>query len=204
MSPKNKNPSKYTPTSCFRNYTFLVYPESAPSEWFETLKGMSIPCVVSPLHTGEKKDDGSPKKDHYHVVITYQQKHSIAQALEIVQEVNGVPDLTHNFKKFVVGDLKYMLRYLCHLDEDENVKPHYSVDDVRVIGHLDYQLAIELDGDILDDLIEITDFIYEQHITNFAQFMSWCGHNNRKWFEIGATKSTFYITSLIKTVVYVD
>lgn len=196
-SPKK---SKYTESSCFRNFTFLIYPDSAPVNWFQVLDEMQIPAAVSPLHIGEVKEDGSPKKPHYHVVLMYSQKHSIGQALEVVDEIKGVPDLTHNFKKFVVGDLKKMLRYLCHLDNKEKLQ--FSIEDVRTLGPINYGAAIAIDDDIVDILVDITFFVYDNHITNFSSFMSWCGENNRKWFEIGSMKATYYLATLIKTEAY--
>lgn len=201
---KNKDPSqsRYTPSSCFRNYTFLLYPESAVEDWYNILNEMQVPAVISPLHTGEK-ENGEPLKPHYHIVLMYSQKHSIAQALEVISEIKGVPNLTNNYKKFVVGDLKKMLRYLCHLDEGED-KPKYPITDVRVLGPINYEAAIQVDDDIIQTLIDITFFVHINHMCNFAEFMCWCGENNKSWFEIASTKATYYIATLIKTEGYSD
>ena len=203
MTTKRASPKKrYTESSCFRNFTFLMYEDSAVEDWFEALTNMHIPAAVSPLHIGELKEDGTEKKPHYHVVLMYSQKHSIAQALEIVEELHGVPSLKNNFKEFVVGDLQLMLRYLCHLDNPE--KKQFPIEDVRIIGALNYEAAIQQSADIIQTLVDITFFVHTNHMTNFAEFMCWCGENNRHWFEIAATECTYYLATLIKTEAYSD
>ena len=33
-----------------RNWTFLVYPESAPADWVSKLQATGLPVAISPLH----------------------------------------------------------------------------------------------------------------------------------------------------------
>lgn len=206
MSKKEKprdqpKKSRYTEASCFRNFTFLMYQDSAIDGWQEALASMHIPCAISPLHDQDIKEDGSVKKPHYHVVLMYTQKHSIGQVLEIIEEIHGVPDITHNYKGLVVGDLTSMLRYLCHLDDPN--KAQYPIEQVKIISSsLNYESAIQVDEDIIETLIDITEFIVTNHMTNFAQFMLWCARNNRSWFEIASQKATYYIATLVKTEGY--
>lgn len=197
-SPKAKT---YSKTSCFRNFTFLMYEDSAIADWESVLEQMHIPTIVSPLHDKDLKEDGTPKKPHYHVVITYTQKHSIKQVLELVEELHGVADETHNYTNLVVGDLTAMLRYLCHLDNAD--KAQYPIEEVRTISSsLNYEAAIQVDEDIIEMLIDITEFVVANHMTNYAQFMLWCARNNRKWFKVASMKATYYIATLVKTEGY--
>lgn len=40
-----------------RNFTFLVYPDSAPEDWQSRLRDMGIPMAISPLHDQDHKED---------------------------------------------------------------------------------------------------------------------------------------------------
>ena len=54
-----------------RHWTFIVYPDSVVSNWIEILIETGLPFAISPLHDKDLNADGTPKKPHYHVVITY-------------------------------------------------------------------------------------------------------------------------------------
>ncbi|HEM4339588.1 TPA: hypothetical protein U1X86_002072, partial [Streptococcus suis] len=53
-----------------RYFTFLLYPESIPSDWELKLELLGVPIAVSPLHDRDKSDvEGQQyKKPHYHVI----------------------------------------------------------------------------------------------------------------------------------------
>jgi hypothetical protein len=53
------------------HWLFIVYPESAPADWREQLEATGLAFAVSPLHDSDKNPDGSPKKPHYHVIVSY-------------------------------------------------------------------------------------------------------------------------------------
>ena len=52
-----------------RSWSFIVYPESAPSNWIDILNDMHIEIIISPLHDKDTDPDGEVKKAHYHVMI---------------------------------------------------------------------------------------------------------------------------------------
>ena len=51
-----------------RGWACIVYPESAPENWTETLNEAHIETLISPLHDKDVTAEGSPKKPHYHVL----------------------------------------------------------------------------------------------------------------------------------------
>ncbi len=53
-----------------RYFTFLLYPESIPSDWELKLETLGVPIAVSPLHDKDKSNvEGQKyKKPHYHVL----------------------------------------------------------------------------------------------------------------------------------------
>lgn len=104
-----------------RNWAFVLYPESAPSDWRDRIGMYGVPCAVSPLHDMDVDKDGKPKKPHYHVILAY--KH---------------PTTFNNVKSFVeslgqpipipLQDLESYYRYLSHQDDAD--KAQYCADDV--------------------------------------------------------------------------
>ena len=55
-----------------RNWTFVLYPESAPADWREQLQKTGLLCAISPLHDRDVNPDGEVKKAHYHVILIYE------------------------------------------------------------------------------------------------------------------------------------
>lgn len=89
---------------------FLVYPESAPVDWWDILKRSHGSYARSPLH--EPDDENS--KPHFHVIY----KHSNNIRLEAMKRVipdgiaaNGHVELCHHPRNYQ--------RYLVHLDDPE-------------------------------------------------------------------------------------
>lgn len=54
-----------------RHWTFIVYKDSAPSDWIERLENTGLPFTVSPYHDKDVNPDGSAKKAHWHVLVSY-------------------------------------------------------------------------------------------------------------------------------------
>ena len=52
-----------------RAWTFIVYPDSAPSDWRDIIDDLHIPWVESPLHDRDQNPMGDQKKPHWHVLI---------------------------------------------------------------------------------------------------------------------------------------
>lgn len=112
-------------TTKYRNYAFIVYPESMLEDFFDRLESLKLPAFVSPLHDLDTKDDGSLKKPHYHVVLRYASQVAISHATKdlLALGVSQPPE--------IVKSLRAYSRYLCHLDQPE--KAQYRLDDVRQI-----------------------------------------------------------------------
>lgn len=57
-----------------RNWTAIIYPESIPENYEQILSDIKVPIIISPLHDKDKKEDGTLKKPHYHIVLLYSSK----------------------------------------------------------------------------------------------------------------------------------
>lgn len=94
----------------FRTFAFLVYPESAPKDWRETLRRSLGMFAISPLH----EPDGEDSKAHYHVMYYHGSPITVACARNFIPEdvpANGFVQPVRNFVAYC--------RYLCHLDDSD-------------------------------------------------------------------------------------
>ena len=47
----------------------IMYQDSAPADWEHQLRMLGVPFAVSPLHDKDVREDGTPKKPHWHVIL---------------------------------------------------------------------------------------------------------------------------------------
>lgn len=182
-------------------YTCLVYPESAPGNWLDIIRGLHVRCLVSPLHEYELKDDGIPDKPHHHIMACFDSLKSEKQARELFKSFGGV---TPPGELFLVHSLRTYARYLCHLDEDPAKKHHYDPSEVIVIGDLDYNeiiSSVQDDDRIINDILDIiedNDLIFFCDLTNILRFDS----RFKDHFRTAYKKSTVFLKEYLKSREY--
>ena len=156
LSNNSTKKSTGTKDGRYRQWTIVVYPDSAPHDWREKLAGLQ--WVESPLHDKDINPDGTAKKPHWHILIHHQGKMTYNQAKAVADSVNGAsPQYVQN----AVG----MIRYFAHLDNPE--KAQY--DKAGIIGHgIDVSKYLESEDDIDKLMQEIEIFCEENSITEYA------------------------------------
>jgi len=96
--------------SKYRYFAFIVYPESAPTDWWEKLRASHGAFARSPLH----EPDGDCSKPHYHVIY----KHSNTVVLDAAKRVIPAGIAANGWVEPVPHPRGYQ-RYLVHLDDPE-------------------------------------------------------------------------------------
>lgn len=109
----------------YRNWTFLLYPESMPSNSWDLIDDLHIAWIASPIHDKDIEKDGSPKKPHYHVMLLFSGKQPYDKVLSMLEPL-GVKYLE------VVSDANVLARYFSHMDNPE--KAQYSHSDYKFGG----------------------------------------------------------------------
>lgn len=142
-----------------RNFAFIVYPESAPSDWITILEDMHIPTLISPLHDKDVNPDGKQKKPHYHVLIMFDNKKTLEQFAEVRDAVGGVG------REDVQSPRGYA-RYLCHLDNPE--KYQYNRSDIIALNGARFESVAMNTADFQQDLTRILDIAKEHDTTNLS------------------------------------
>lgn len=189
MSGNKSSGNKETRT---RNWTIVLYPESAPENWRDILDELHIEWVESPLHDKDINADGEPKKPHWHVLLMFGGVKSWEQVLEITGQLNApIPQRCHNAKS--------MVRYMAHLDNPS--KAQYSVSDI--IGHGGVDLSEMLrpsSSERYTIIAEMTEFISDNDITEFKDLLDYARmYQFDTWFPLLCDNSAYVIGQYIKS-----
>lgn len=175
-----------------RNWTLIVYPESAPKNWMEILDNLHIEYVVSPLHDKDINADGEIKKSHYHLLLMFGGVKSYEQVLEITEALNCPrPERCHNAKALV--------RYMIHSDNPE--KAQYSVSDIISHGGVDIaELLRPTSSERYSIINEMITYIQENSITEIQDLIDYARYNEfERWFPLLCDNSAYILNQYIKS-----
>lgn len=145
-----------------RYWTFLLYPDSVSSNWFDFLNDLHIPVAISPLHDKDINPDDTIKKPHYHVIVCFEGPTTYKNVKE-----NICDPLNATIPKRVMS-LRGMYRYLIHLDNPE--KYQYNKNDIIELG--DFQLELT-DTELNMACITIIDDIENNNIVTYKELIDY-------------------------------
>ena len=173
-----------------RNWTFLVYEDSAPSDWQAKLAEQHVPMFISPYHANDLNPDNTLKKPHWHVVVMFTGKQPQARA-------QAISALCSNVLVQGVGDIVGMARYLCHLDNPE--KAQYLPSDVICLGGADYLDKVNKAADTDAAVSEMMDWCIEQQCYSFFQLSNYARKDRSDWFRVLSSARTVFLTAWLKS-----
>lgn len=173
-----------------RNYATVVYPESAPADWITLLQEQCVPALISPLHDKDINADGTPKKEHYHVMILFDGVKTSEQAGEVFSIIGGVGIEP-------VKSVKAYARYLCHLDNPD--KAQYEIEDVISCSGVDYNTIISLATDKYSAIGEMIEFCMENGVVSYAELLLFAKNNRNDWFRVLCDNGTITIVQFLKS-----
>lgn len=153
-------------------FATLAYLESCPN-YLDYLKTLCIDYLVSPLHSCDLHSDGTPKKEHWHIILIFDSLKSLDQVRDLISDF-GFVGLE------IVQSLRSYARYLCHLDDVD--KAQYPVDDVVSRG-IDYQQFIKTDNDKYDVYARIIDYVRDEQIMSFYDLLVYARYNDFDMFR---------------------
>lgn len=144
MAEKKENTKK-------RNWTFVLYPESAPADWLEKLKLSGLMSAISPLHDKDVNPTGEKKKAHYHVLLVYSGPTTYNAVAKFTASLNAtIPQ--------ALESVRGMYRYFSHKDNPE--KHQYDENEITTVN-----------GFNIADLVELTKSEVNQIKTNILRFI---------------------------------
>lgn len=175
-----------------RGFAFIVYPESAPENWREIIDDNHIQWCESPLHCFDVNPTGEIKKEHYHIVLSFEGVKTIDQVKSITESVNGTIPIALN-------SLRGMVRYMAHLDNPE--KYQYPVDQIIGHGGMDVQDLLRMSASARYSVLrKMMDFVAANNITELYQLVDYAAdHEYETWFPLLCDSSCYFINQYIKS-----
>jgi len=175
-----------------RNWTFIVYPESAPKNWRDIIDQLHVPWIESPLHDKDVNPDGEVKKPHWHVMVLFSGKKSYSQVKELTARL-----FSPNPQK--VSNAKGMVRYFVHMDNPEK----YQYEKADMVGHsgADFKKYLSVTGtEKLKVLAEIQDWIDASDCFEFSELAEYARREHfDDWYEVIALQSTVFLNAYLRS-----
>lgn len=168
-----------------RNWAWILYPESAGNDWREWLESLGVSGAVSPQHDRDTEKDGTPKKPHYHVLVTFDGVKSYSQVCELVATCPAAgPGKKACTIPQPVQSIRGATRYLIHKDNAN--KAQYSPEDVFRLGGFSFEKYLTTDKEQekneLATIKAVRDAICQsaadaEGVVSFANLVYWCGEH---------------------------
>lgn len=162
-----------------RHFAFVVYPESAPKDWIEQLKQTGLAFVVSPLHDKDVNADDTPKKAHYHVIVSWGNNTTYKAAKGLCSMLNcPIPQM---LKK-----CNGMYRYLTHKDNPDKYQyteqPKCYNGWVRPLDSADVEKLKR----------EIWKMVYTEDCQEYGELLMVCEQRGAEYFEVASRHTIFF------------
>lgn len=155
-----------------RYFTFLLYPESIPSDWKMKLELLGVPIAISPLHDKDLSNvEGQRyKKSHYHVI--YVSKNPVTADSVRMKIKRSLGDNSVALVQIIRTSIENTYLYLTHESKDAIEKKKYIYDkaNITLLSNFDIDRYITLDVEEKDDILNgICDLIDEYDIANMRE-----------------------------------
>lgn len=172
-----------------RNWTFVLYPESAPTDWAERLKISGLLSAVSPLHDKDVNPTGEPKKAHYHVLLVYSGPTTYNAVAKFTASLNAtIPQ--------PLESIKGMYRYFTHKDNPE--KYQYSDEDIRLFNGFNLADLVELTRSEVNEIkTKVINFIRKGDFVEYADLVDALIDNEMLVEYDVVVNNTFFFNSYI-------
>lgn len=166
-----------------RNWAFVLYPESAPEDWKDTLQQSGLQCAVSPLHDKDLDATGDAKKPHWHVIACYSGPTSLAVVKRLTDSLNAPAPIA-------LEQVRGYYRYLTHKDNPEKVQ--YSDLDIQTINGFNITDFVELTkSEVIKIKREVQSFIRDNDICEYCDLMDNL-FDIAEWYEVASNHTYFF------------
>lgn len=176
-----------------KNWTIVLYPDSAPPNWRELIEDMYIEWVESPLHDKDLNADGEVKKPHWHILLMYGSLKSYEQVIELTNQLNcPIPKKCHNSKALV--------RYMAHMDNPE--KAQYDPSLIKSHGGVDLaELLRPSSSERYSIIRDMMTFVKANEIIEFQDLMDYAmNYKFDEWFPLLCDNSSIVMINYIKSI----
>src|SRR5699024_8672212 len=134
-----------------RNWSIIVYPESAPENWIDILRKEYVTMDVRSLHDKDVNAYDTLKKAHYHDSF-------MTDGVKSYNEVKSIADSVNAPIRQIVGSAKGLTRYMLHLDNPD--KAQYDSSDLQAFNGADItELLKPISADRYSMIADMLQFI---------------------------------------------
>lgn len=168
-----------------RYFSFIIYPESIPSDWQECLEKLGLAMAVSPLHDCDEKKDKATwdnnndliingkhyKKPHYHVLYIAKNPVTTESVRNKIKRALGVKAVSHIE---IVDSVENTFKYLTHESKDAVAKNKhvYAKTDIVYLNDFDIDRYIVLDENQKRELKNLLlNIIRKEHLVNVIHLL---------------------------------
>lgn len=168
-----------------RNWTFIVYPDSAPSNWKEILQDTGLPFAISPLHDRDIIEaTGELKKPHWHVLVCFPGPTTFRKVNSLCAELNcPIPKRVMS----IIG----IYRYFTHADNPE--KAQYDEQDIVQKNGFDIR---EISGMTTSQILaikkQLINIIINNNFNEYCDFIKYVLNESVDLFQVASTNTLFF------------
>ena len=175
-----------------RNWATVVYPESAPENWIETLKISGAQVAISPLHDRDlEADEKTPKKAHWHVMMVYPGPKSLASVKAFCSTFGGIQPVP-------LEAVRGYYRYLTHKDNPEKVQ--YDEKEIKTLNGFSILDFIEMSrSEVLNIKKELIFLIMTENFIEYADFINHLLEKGTTEFLDVAMSNTYFFDKYLSS-----
>jgi hypothetical protein len=143
-----------------RYFTFLIYPESADSDWISKVEQLGQPVAISPLHDKDLSENSDVtgdkyKKAHYHCIYIANNPVTAGSVRNKLKRVLNPEAVT--LVQPIISTVSDVYLYLTHESKTaiEKGKHKYDKKDIIHLNNFDVERYITLDAEALAEARQI-------------------------------------------------
>ena len=173
-----------------REWTFVIYEESAPADWRDIIRQRGLVAAASPLHDKDINADGEPKKPHWHIIVVYDGPTTYSNVLALSQG-----ELCGTIPK-VLDSPRGMYTYFTHEDNPE--KAQYEKKDIQHFNGFNItDLCMLKSSEIFEIKKKVLEFIDDNDVFEYADLVRYLMLAEMKDELQVAMESTFFFDKYI-------
>ena len=156
-----------------RYFTVVVYPESLPEGWLDSLCAVGVPFAVSPLHDKDINPDGTQKKEHYHLLFTYANTTTLKAFAEWIMPLLRCP------APQICVSARGMYRYFTHSDNPEK----YQYESSEIETYCGFEIPVDT-KDVREIKQAIECYAIENGVIEYAEMSVICARISPEWYDV--------------------
>lgn len=178
------------PPTKSKYFCAVLYPDSKTYDTDNVIKSLAkehLTFAVSPIHNSDVDDNGSPKKAHFHLLLSYSSATTLTNIRGWFKACGMLDSDLHTVCVCASGVGYY--RYLTHKDNPE--KAQYNDNDIRVFNDFDgiFEKFANTEIDKIEKRVRIFQIVDKLNTISFHYLLQYLMLNERDLFKM-VTSST--------------